>query len=398
MNPNKQPFQNARHTISVWLLVAVFAASSSFAGLTFGQNPTRRHTASLSFTEIAPGIEYGQVESGAMEEPLRINVLRVDLKRTRIKLVRALDQGLGVETVSSLATRHRADAAINGGFFRLTGTYRGESTGLLVIDGKLISESYNDRADIGFINEGASTNVIFGNLKYQGDISVGRARHSVNGINRPVAADEMIVFTPEFHRTTLTNPDGVEVVVRRTTVIAVSDLTGSNQIPSDGFVISAVGKARDWIKRNVKRGSKLRFNWKIISIESNETDQWRRTYSVLGAGPRLIKSGRISVTHLQEQMAENFATDRHPRTAIAKTADGKLLMVTVDGRQPRISVGMSLYSLAGLLLELNAVDAINLDGGGSTTMVVKQEIVNRPSDQTGERPVSDAILVFSRAK
>jgi exopolysaccharide biosynthesis protein len=398
MNPRKQPFQNARHAISVWLLLAVFAVSSSFAGLTFGQTPTRRHTSSLSFTEIAPGIEHGQVASESTEEPLRINVLRVDLKRTRIKLVRALDQGLGVETVSSLATRHRADAAINGGFFRIAGTYRGESTGLLVIDGKLISESYNDRADVGFINSGASTNVIFGHLKYRGDISVGRTRHSVNGINRPVAADEMIVFTPEFHRTTLTNPDGVEVVVRRNTVVAISDLTGSNQIPSDGFVISAVGKARDWIKRNVRRGSKLRFNWKIISIESNETDQWQRTYSILGAGPRLIKTGRISVTHLQEQMAENFATDRHPRTAIAKTADGKLLMVTVDGRQPKISVGMSLYSLAELLLELNAVEAINLDGGGSTTMVVKQKIVNKPSDQTGERPVSDAILVFSRAK
>jgi exopolysaccharide biosynthesis protein len=59
---------------------------------------------------------------------------------------------------------------------------------------------------------------------------------------------------------------------------------------------------------------------------------------------------------------------------------------------------MSLHTLADLLLELNATDAINLDGGGSTTMVLKQKVVNRPSDQTGERPVSDAILVFSRAK
>ena len=97
-------------------------------------------------------------------------------------------------------------------------------------------------------------------------------------------------------------------------------------------------------------------------------------------------------------MAENFARDRNPRTAIGKTADGKLLLVTVDGRQSKISVGMSLYSLADLLLELNAIDAINLDGGGSTTMVVKQKVVNKPSDQTGERPVSDAILVLSPAK
>jgi exopolysaccharide biosynthesis protein len=402
MTLHMRTLKNARHALSwsptVWLLVAVFTISSSFAEQTFAQNSTRRYTSSLSFTEFAPGIEHGHVATGSSEEPLRINVLRVDLKRTRLKVVRALDQGLGLETVSSMATRHRAAAAINGGFFRLTGTYRGESTGLLMIDGKLISEPFNDRADVGFINEGPVTNVVFGHLKYQGDISVGGTRHSVNGVNRPLVADEMIVFTPEFHRTTLTNPDGVEVVVRRNTVVAVRDLTGSSRIPSDGFVISAAGKARDWIKRHVRRGSRLRFTWGIISIEPNDSDEWHRAYSILGAGPQLIKSGRISITHLQEKMAENFATDRHPRTAIGKTADGKLLMVTVDGRQPGISVGMSLYSLADLLFELNAIDAINLDGGGSTTMVVKQKVVNKPSDQTGERPVSDAILVSSRAK
>ena len=402
MTLNQRTLQNARNAIgwwlSAWLLVAVLAVSSSFAEPTFAQTSTRRYTSSLSFTEVSPGIEHSQVTTGSDEEPLCINVLRVDLRRTRLKVVRALDQGLGVETVSSLAARHQAEAAINGGFFRLTGRYRGESTGLLLINGKLISESYNDRANVGFINEGPVTNVIFGHLKSQGEISVGRARHSINGVNRPLAANEMIVFTPEFHRTTLTNPDGVEVIVRRNTVIAIKDLTGSSQIPSDGFVISAAGTARDWIKQNVRRGARLRFTWRIVSLEPNRTDEWHRTYSILGAGPQLIKSGTISITYQQEQMAQTFATDRHPRTAIGKTADGKLLMVTVDGRQPKISVGMSLYSLADLLLELNAVDAINLDGGGSTTMVVKQKVVNKPSEQTGERPVSDAILVFSGAK
>jgi exopolysaccharide biosynthesis protein len=57
---------------------------------------------------------------------------------------------------------------------------------------------------------------------------------------------------------------------------------------------------------------------------------------------------------------------------------------------------MSLYVLADLLLEFNAVEALNLDGGGSTTMFVQGKVVNKPSDQTGERPVSDAILVFSK--
>jgi exopolysaccharide biosynthesis protein len=72
------------------------------------------------------------------------------------------------------------------------------------------------------------------------------------------------------------------------------------------------------------------------------------------------------------------------------------LLLVVDGRQPSVSVGMSLAELARLLIELGAHDGINLDGGGSTTMVVKGTVVNRPSDPTGERPVSDAILVLPR--
>jgi exopolysaccharide biosynthesis protein len=78
--------------------------------------------------------------------------------------------------------------------------------------------------------------------------------------------------------------------------------------------------------------------------------------------------------------------------------DGKFLMITVDGRQPGVSVGMSLYELADYLLSIGAVDAMNLDGGGSTTMFLDGRVVNTPSDKEGERKVSDAILVTLRKK
>ena len=93
-----------------------------------------------------------------------------------------------------------------------------------------------------------------------------------------------------------------------------------------------------------------------------------------------------------------FATDQHPSSAIARLASGKLVLLTVGGRQPGVSLGISLHTLANLLLELGPVEAINLDGGRSTTMVVQNTVVERPSDQTGERPLSDAILVFAKAK
>ncbi len=114
--------------------------------------------------------------------------------------------------------------------------------------------------------------------------------------------------------------------------------------------------------------------------------------------PRLIKNGKIEITWEQEKSSKAFVETRHPRTAVAKLKDGKFLMVTVDGRQPDFSVGMNLRELAELLLELGATDAMNLDGGGSTTMFLGGKIVNRPSDKEGERKVGDAILVTPRKK
>src|SRR5688572_4454673 len=112
--------------------------------------------------------------------------------------------------------------------------------------------------------------------------------------------------------------------------------------------------------------------------------------------PQLIKNGKIDITWEQEKASKTFVETRHPRTAVAKLKDGKFLMVTVDGRQPGGSVGMSLYELADYLLSIGAVDAMNLDGGGSTTMVLDGKVVNTPSDKEGERKVGDAILVTLR--
>jgi exopolysaccharide biosynthesis protein len=104
----------------------------------------------------------------------------------------------------------------------------------------------------------------------------------------------------------------------------------------------------------------------------------------------------VEITNIAEKILPSFVTDTHPRTAIAKLKSGQVLLLTVDGRQPGESIGMSLNMLADLLIEFGAVEAINLDGGGSTTMVIRNKLVNKPSDATGERPVSDAILVYPR--
>lgn len=119
----------------------------------------------------------------------------------------------------------------------------------------------------------------------------------------------------------------------------------------------------------------------------------------VGGRPELLRDGVLTAA-ARDTVA--FAVTRHPRTAAGITADGRLLLLTVDGRQPAWSVGMRLDELATLLLALGAVDAINLDGGGSTAMVVRDPsggglaLINRPSDREGERAVGNALAVVRR--
>jgi exopolysaccharide biosynthesis protein len=364
-------------------------------------------------TSPAPGVEYQQITRGEESPnettgPWTINILRVDPSLVSLQVFHALDEGVGLETTSSLATRHKAVAAINGGYFRTTGTFRGESVGTLMLDGKLISEPHHERAALGLMSDPKTTGIVLGHLKFVGEISVKRSqgarrgqslvdiRHVVNGLNRPLAMDELIIFTPEFHKTTLTAPDGVEAVVRNGTVLSVRDRHGSSEIPPDGFVISAVGNSRKWLLRHARVGTRVSFFWRLSSLDPKQDGLWRRVKTILGGGPLLVRGGKVNITNVQEKILPAFRYDLHPRTVIAKLNSGKILLLTVDGRQPGFSIGMSLDMLANLLIEFGAVEAMNLDGGGSTTMVVRDRVVNRPADASGERPVSDAILLFPR--
>ncbi len=109
--------------------------------------------------------------------------------------------------------------------------------------------------------------------------------------------------------------------------------------------------------------------------------------SVLITGPLLIENGKkVDLIHT------NFINKMHPRTCVCETSDAFLLL-TIDGRKP-FAKGMSLLELQTFLMEQQCVQAINLDGGGSTTMwLKKQGVVNTPSDIFGERKVANALLV-----
>jgi len=135
---------------------------------------------------------------------------------------------------------------------------------------------------------------------------------------------------------------------------------------------------------------------KLFSV--NSTD-WSEVMEALGGVSMLVRNGQPEVTVLEEAGGVSFSTTTHPRTCVGVTKDNKLLLVTIDGRQPEVSNGISLNTLAKLMIQLGAVEAMNLDGGGSSTMVLFDTIVNYPSDKDSsgnsgrERAVANGFIV-----
>ena len=352
---------------------------------------------SLAWRPVGDGVEHLHLErpTGSSGQ-WNVHALRIDMSRARLDVIRAKDAAVGLETTSAIAARVGAIAAVNGGYFKTGDDFVGDSTGTLQIDGALWSEPDRARASVGIVREGTTSRLMFGHVTWQGSLDVAGQKRRVDGLNRARGPNDLVVFTPSFGAAPTTDATGIEVSVNANAIAEVRDQAGGTPIPRDGFVISARGTSADWVRRVARPGSPVRLSMTLRPLQTSTPNRWTSAEDILGAGPLLVVNGRVEITDRLERMTPAFRTDLHPRTAIAWLGDGRALLLVADGRHPPQRVGLTLDDLAHLLIELGARDAINLDGGGSTTMVVKGEIVNVPSDITGERPVSDAIVV--RAK
>lgn len=377
---------------------------------------------------VAPGVELTQEAVAPPTGPLLVNVLRINLKQPGVRVRAELGQDVvladdptnGREAVGSVALRHRAVAAINADFF----PYTGDPVNLTIRDGELLSESLPHRVAMAITRNGR--------VRFETLITVGSLMGadgsvcSLDGINRLTGKDEIVVLTPSFGAWTRAVPstlcvpvNGVNLPVR-----IGQDQTGtaSDTIPGDpkaslpaaGVVLVGDGKGADWLRGHVKPGESTRFRFDCIS-NPLPTGPYRKEFAsraasfrgraiksvwtdveqAVGGGPWLVRNGKAAVDGQAENMDEvHFVAARHPRSAAGVTASGELLLVTVDGRQEGLSRGMSLPELADYLVKLGALEAINLDGGGSTAMVVKGAYINSPSDGM-PRPVASTLLVFS---
>lgn len=347
------------------------------------------------------GIEYAEFTkqmkaADGKPESVVFHLLRLDLTKVRLDVVHAMDAAIGLEKTSSIARRYGAIAAINAGFFRIDKSiFEGDDVGLLEINNELYSESVNGRVALMIANKPDKTQVYIEKANVTDSISI-KGKTFDAGRNRQRKENDLVLFASAFHRTTLTDNEGVEYVIKNGKVAQIFDKKGSNKIPADGYVLSASGKMRDQLLAIVKKGTKI----KLYGAHSSPTDTipsaaFGQSEDIVSGVPQLIKNGKIEITWQEEKASKSFVETHHPRTAVAKLKDGKFLMVVVDGRS-EASGGISLPDLAEFLLEQGATDAMNLDGGGSSAMYLDGRIVNRPSDKEGERKIGDAILVFPR--
>ena len=220
----------------------------------------------------------------------------------------------------------------------------------------------------------------------------------IDGVDTTRARGKLMLYTPMYHGDTDTALNGTEIVLdgQPLAVTEVRVNMGHTPIPRQGAVLSFGGLDLPPAIAGLTPGTRvtIRTDWRSVhGVPAAVFDGARDI--VNGAG-LLRRAGASAPDWAVERLsAEGFVDARHPRTIVGRDADGFIWLVVVDGRQAEAG-GMTFAELQALAERLRLTDALNLDGGGSTTMVIGDRIVNRPSDPTGPRPVSDVLLVKAR--
>ena len=352
---------------------------------------------------VAPGVLLYHLDSPALvdpEGPVSIWMLRLDPAKVDLQAALSNDEIMGVESVAGIAERHQPIAAINAGFF----LPNGDPAGVMAIDGRLVSDTRRQRGAIGISRDKTGVKLVFARLRAAASLVLqntspnydGQAMTTIaiDGIDTTRLRGQLMLYTPSYHADTDTAKGGLEWVIdrQRGRLISGPHRDGKTRIPARGFVLSFGGERAPEPLQLLGRGTRVRLD---VSYEPDEGEpkSWLLAQDIVGGAGLLIRDGRDIEDWSIERFNQGFAENRHPRTMIGTAADNTIWLVTVDGRQPEQSVGMTLVELRALAHRVGLVNALNLDGGGSTTMWVQGQVVNRPSDPTGPRKVSDALLV-----
>lgn len=327
---------------------------------------------------IGGNLKMTKIRKGTSDGPVQMFVVRVDPRAGwRMRVAPGGYSVLQRSRPSRVAKKHKALVAINGGFF----AYDGAAVGAVLVGGEWIRLPWKGRTAIGFQPDGTAK---IGNLQAQARVDFsGGLSIPIRDLNGWPDTGRVTALTRRFGAFYKLRPGEMAAEIKNGVVVSKPGGGGAHIYP-DGFTLVASGGARPWLDK-IQRGQRA-----ALKIQA---PGWNGYTSALGGGPRLLDQGLVHVTALREDFRTDVRIGRGPRTAIGIDNQGRYIIVVVDGRRPFYSIGLTLTELAFTMQKLGAVDALNLDGGGSTVLALRGTVVNRPSDGS-ERGVSNSLLVM----
>jgi hypothetical protein len=363
-----------RHVLTTAVLAGVFAFPAAAQPVT-----------------LMPGVTYDRRVEFTAHGPKAIHVLIGPKPGGLYALKPALSNNtlLGRERVSAMQRRLSASATVAGINGDLFAWQQGFPSGMLIQDGVLHASPNPDRSSIGIGADGrlqVERVSLFGTWQGLGQ------RRPINGVNKSTGS--VLLYTPAWGPTTPVVRGTVEATLSAfPSATAGSDLSGlvsqvkpngGTPIPANGAVLVARGAQGPRLGAEAPVGQTVR-------VRLTLRPDWSTVVDALGGGPLLVRGGK-PVFRAQEEFSTYQLSLRHPRSAVGQTADGRVVLLAIDGRQPGYSVGMTNFELALALMRFGVVTGAALDGGGSTTMAYDGKVLNRPSDGS-ERAVAEALLI-----
>jgi hypothetical protein len=401
-----------------WCAIVTVIAALSLCSSTAARAQARR-VDTLVARAVAPGITYRKVSDS--RGPWIIHLLRVDLRRADLALrhVRAHDDLRSRERTSDMARRLTSAgvqvlAAVNSDFFELT---TGENENNQVIEGewwkglKVTDSPYdtfdNAHTQLAVDARGRPT---IDRFVLDGHAWVRGKATPIMTVNfaQPGTMEGTALYTSRYGartrrdttRATVEAPM-VQIGRRGDTLLYVRHgaavLESGSAIPANGAVLAAFGTGlRAAEVKAMADGDTVR----VLLGTMPRVRGGAVPRTLIGGWPRILRDG-VDVTSdaaTSEGTLSRNAELRHPRTAVGFSRDGAtIFLFVVDGRSEN-SGGMTLGELAGAMRAAGAWQAMNFDGGGSSTMLVRDQVVNVPSDSAGERAVGDALFVVRKSR
>lgn len=373
------------------MFISLFVLSLVFTPLLYSSGDTVRTRT------VAPGVVHTEYLKPG---PYTIDVLAVEVGNPYIVIETFRPNGLTKTTLQAAANDspgHRVVGAVNADFFSFE---TGWPTGNQVARGMFVQGTSSSRSHALF---GPQNKPFIERISFRGIVKNSEESSvTLTGSNRDRGVESVILYTHYRGNSTGTDASGSEFAFEyldppvagdtvRIRIISES-ATGNTTIPAEGGVISAGSSKAAQLSSAFDAGD-------TAKLYTGFSVQLGRIQEAIAGSGRILLNGRAVYDSMAtvEGIGADFITARHPRTFVGFNKDSTVLFLcTVDGRQTS-SIGMNFAEMASFLLSIGAWNAFNLDGGGSTTMVVRNEIVNSPSDPAGERSVANTIQVVSIA-